>query len=367
MKTGINDGKNIGGKNMSCIFLPRIFLPFSPHAALALLVGLLANTMPAAGEGTPAAIRVASVGDNTTQGGHGHGEETSPAVLGRLLVADNTRLPADGSTDFLLFAAEGMHKVVILARNGSIQWEYPAEMSRDAWRLPTGNVLFCYNNEYNAERNDNPSGVMEVTPDKRVVFHFRTLGQVWSCQRMTDGDTLVGAASQGRLLLVGPDGTLVRSIKLRGAPGHSCLRNARQIEGGHFLVAEEGSHAVREYSADGALLREIKVDFPPYSAVRLTNGHTLACGQGKMAEFDGQGEAVWSVRSDDFPELGIRWFAGLQVLPDGNILVCNAGGKVPFFELNHKKEIVWRWPATAPLLSLGHGLQRLDIPTSPLK
>ena len=281
--------------------------------------------------------------------------------------ADESKTPPPNSEHFLLFAAEGMQKIVVLGRDGSLRWEYPAQMSRDAWRLPNGNILFCYNNEYDSGRHDNPSGVMEVTPDKKIVFHFRTTGQVWSCQRMSDGHTLVGAASQGKLLIVNAEGTLVRSIKLVGTPGHSCLRNARQIEGGHFLVAEEGSHAVREYSAGGSLLREIKVDFPPYSAVRLANGNTLACGQGKMSEFDSRGESVWSVRADDFPQLGIRWFAGIQVLTDGNILVCNAGGKVPIFELNRAKQIPWQWPSTAAALSLGHGIQRLDIAGSPLK
>jgi len=270
-------------------------------------------------------------------------------------------------TNYLLFAAEGMRKIVILARDGSIQWEYPAEMSRDAWRLPNGNILFCYNNEYDSRRNDNPSGVLEVTPDKRIMFHFRTTGQVWSCQRMSDGNTLVGAASQGKLLIVGPDGTLVRSIQLRGAPGHSCLRNARQIEGGHFLVAEEGSRAVREYASDGALVREIQVDFPPYSAVRLANGNTLACGQTKMVEVDENGRVVWTLNAADIPEMGVRWFAGIQVLPNGNVLVCNAGGKVPFLEVNRQKQITWQWPSSAPAIPLGHGIQRLDIEGSLLK
>ena len=274
---------------------------------------------------------------------------------------------AETAARSLLFASEGAKKILLLDHEGSIQWEYPAEMSRDVWRLPSGNILCCYNNEYNSSRHDNPSGVIEVTRDKRIVFHFRTTGQVWSCQRMGDGNTLVGAASQGKLLIVGPDGVFVRSIQLLGAPGHSCLRNARQIEGGHFLVAEESSHAVREYAADGALLREIKVDFPPYSAVRLAGGNTLACGAQMMVEVDGGGRIVWSLTAAEIPQMGVRWFAGMQVLPGGNILVCNAGGKVPLFEVNRQKQVIWHWSSSAPTVALGHGIERLDIAGSPLK
>ena len=73
------------------------------------------------------------------------------------------------------------------------------------------------------------------------------------------------------------------------------------------------------------------------------------------------------MRSAEVPNLGIRWFAGIQVLPGGNILVCNAGGKVPFFEVDHKKEVIWQWPESAPVTSLGHGIQRLDIRGNLLK
>jgi hypothetical protein len=272
----------------------------------------------------------------------------------------------DASFRPVVFAAEGAKKILIYAKDGRVSWEYPAEMSRDVWQLPGGNVLFCYNDRYNSGRNDNPSGVMEVSPDKRVVFHFRTTGQVWSCQRLANGNTLVGASSQGKLLIVDPRGRIVKTIKLRNAPGHSCLRNARQLASGNFLVAEESAHMVREYSSDGVLVREIAVQFPPYSAVRLANGNTIACGQKSLVEVSPDGKTVWSLSDRDLPQLGIRWFAGIQALPDGSIFVCNAGGKVPFFEVNRRKQIVWQWPSSTPSV-LGHGIQRLDVSGTAIK
>jgi hypothetical protein len=44
-------------------------------------------------------------------------------------------------------------------------------------------------------------------------------------------------------------------------------------------VAEEFAHTAREYSVEGKLVRQIKVPFAPFSAVRLDNGHTVICGQ----------------------------------------------------------------------------------------
>ena len=258
----------------------------------------------------------------------------------------------------LLFAAEGAKSIIRYDATGRVAWEFPAEMSRDVWQLPSGNILFCYNNNYDSSKNDNPSGVMEVTPDKQVVFHFKTTGQVWSCQRLPDGNTMVGAASQGKLLIVNPKGDVVREIKLTSRGGHSCIRNARQIKGGDFLVAEESAHAVRRYGPEGKLVREIKVSFAPYSAVLLDNAHILACGQQTMVELDDKDQIVWSLDGKALPTLGVRWFAGIQVLPNGNIFICNAGGKIGFFEITREKTIAWQSPEGFPM---GHGIQRLDV------
>jgi len=284
---------------------------------------------------------------------------TSLLVLAVTFCLAQTLMASDKFPPFL-YAAEGAQKIIRYGSNGEAVWDYPAPMARDVWALPNGNVLFCFNRDYDGARHDNPSGVMEVTPAKQVVFSFSTTGQVWSCQRLLDRNTLVGAASQGRLLVVNQEGKIVKTIPLLNPPGHSCLRNARQLPNGHFLVAEESAHAAREYSAEGKLVREIQLSFAPYSVVRLENGNTVICGQQSMVEVDPANKIIWSVEGKDLPEVGIRWFAGIQVLPNGDIFVCNAGGRVPFFELARDKRIVWQNPG-GMTIPLGHGVQRLDV------
>lgn len=271
-----------------------------------------------------------------------------------LLLAAASASPCWAAT--FLYAAEGA-KTVCIYDNGKVTWEYPVEMCRDAWRLPNGNVLFAYNNNYNSRQNDNPSGVMEVTPDKKIVFHFQTTGQVWACQRLADGNTLVGAASQGKLLIVDPKGVVVKTIPLKNKPGHSCIRYARGLANGNFLVAEESAKTVREYDGDGKVVREIAVEFPVFACVRLANGNTVISGKSSIVEVDVAGKVVWRLDAASVPQLGVRWFAGLQVLPNGNLFVCNAGGKVPVFEIGRDKRVVWQ---TETALPIGHGVQRLD-------
>jgi hypothetical protein len=227
-----------------------------------------------------------------------------------------------------LYAAEGAQKIIRYGSDGNVAWEYPAEMARDVWALPNHNVLFCFNRQYDSGKHDNPSGVMEVTPGKRVVFSFSTTGQVWSCQRLVDGNTLVGAASQGKLLVVNPEAMVIKTIHLLNPPG--------------------------------TLVREIKLSFAPFSVIRLENGNTVISGQQSMVEVDPADKIIWSVDGKDLPDLGIRWFAGIQVLPNGNIFVCNAGGKVPFLEIGRDKRVIWQSP-NGMNIPFGHGVQRLDI------
>ncbi len=194
-----------------------------------------------------------------------------------------------------LYTSEVEQKIQRYDESGSVVWEYPAQTARDVWQLPNGNVLFPYsvsNGVNNAE-----TGVMEVSPDKKVVWQFKTHGQVYSCQRLADGNTLVGATQQGRLLIVSPGGQVVKSFAVKNAAaGHGSMRNVRALADGHFLVAEESACAAREYDADGTLLREFKTPFPTYSAIRLPSGNTVTCGKTGIVEFDAAGLPVWELK-----------------------------------------------------------------------
>lgn len=285
------------------------------------------------------------------------------AVAGGLLFAAE---PEAGRFPPLLFTSESEQKILRYDESGRVVWAYPAATARDVWQLPNGNVLFPYsisNGLNNAE-----TGVMEVTPDKKIAWQFKTHGQVYSCQRLPDGNTLVGATQQGRLMVVSPEGKVVKSFEIRNAQaGHGSMRNVRALPDGHFLVAEESARAAREYDAEGRLLREFKTPFPTYSAVRLPSGNTVTCGKTGIVEFDPAGSPVWELKNTDVPELGIRWFAGLQVLPNGNLFICNAGGKVAFAEISKAKKVVWKCDMTRVKSSMGHGIQRLDVSGIPLK
>jgi len=228
-------------------------------------------------------------------------------------------------------------------------------VSRDVWLLENGNILFPFYFKKGARTGQ--GGVREVNPNGKTVWEFDAKGWTLSCQRLPDGNTLIGAAGQCAILVVNPRGEVINKIdvKMRTPHQHS-LTMARQLANGHFLVAEETMKLIREYDPDGQVVWEFQTPFTPFSAVRLDNGHTLFSGQHGLIEVTPDKKIAWTLQRSDVEAMGVRWFAGIQVLPDGHVLICNAGGKIPFFEVNRKKEVVWQSPLSQEDVGLGHGI-----------
>src|SRR4051812_8207781 len=53
-------------------------------------------------------------------------------------------------------------KVCIVSAEGKIEWQYECKNPQDCWKLPNGNILFCFK-----------SGALELTPDKKIVWEYK--------------------------------------------------------------------------------------------------------------------------------------------------------------------------------------------------
>lgn len=256
----------------------------------------------------------------------------------------------------------GGSKIRIFSAEGKLEWEYPCSSSvHETWVLPNGNVLFVSN------------GVREVTRDKRVVFEYKSDLYITTCQRLPDGNTLIGENPLNRVIEVDAQGTIVKTVQFAGGASDKSrnFRLARKLRNGHYLVAHEGEGMVREYDGDGALLKEIKTPGGPYAVVRLENGNTLiSCGAGKqVVEVDPAGNTVWDLKNGDIPGLELSWMAGLQRLPNGNTVMtcwfpCNdyKGKSTPqVFEVTPDKRVVWSFSAP-DLIGMANNIQLLDVP-----
>ena len=142
--------------------------------------------------------------------------------------------------------AAGGGRVVRFAADGKVLWDFKGGHTHDAWLLPSGNVLYA-GGEF----------VREVTPDKKIVFEYKPANQegggVYSCQRLENGNTLIGENSTGRVLEVDKDGHV--AFQLQTDPfkegEHHNLRMVRKLANGNYLVCHSGAHLVKEYTPTG--------------------------------------------------------------------------------------------------------------------
>jgi len=267
-----------------------------------------------------------------------------------LLVAAAATAQAQRPT--LLVSDYSGGRVARLTPAGQIDWEMPAPSTTDVWQLPNGNVLYSH-----------IRGVREATPDRQIVWEYKAADgeEVYGCQRLPDGNTLVGELGSCRAIEVAPDGkTIVKEVKLPATGAqHGRYRNLRKLANGHYLFVALNEGMVKELDDTGAVVWSVKAVGNPFGAVRLANGNTLVgCGDGHtIQEFDKDGKVVWEVGEHDLvwvDEQGresvvpLRFVGGVQRLPNGNTIVCNwvghgfMGRGPHVLEITPAKKIVWR-------------------------
>lgn len=240
--------------------------------------------------------------------------------------------------------AAGNNKVMILAPSGEILWQYPTKLTHDAWLLASGNVLFA-----------DGDSVTEVTPEKKVVWQFKSVtpqgGGTYACQRLANGNTMVGENSTGKILEVDPAGKVVFSLQTEPfkVGQHHNMRMARKLENGNYLVCHSGARTVKEYTAKGEVVWESKQPGAlAFAAVRTTKGTTLVSSLSQVIEYDAKGNKVWECSNKDVEGATISNMTGLHLLPNGNIVTgCyqayKNGEGCGLLEITREKKLVWRY------------------------
>ena len=253
-----------------------------------------------------------------------HAEQTLPAVKHAYIFSDI-----------------GAKRVFKMSADGKIEWEYPADQCTDIWMQKNGNILMSFTGK--------KRGVREVSPDKKVVWEYLTSSEVWTCQRLANGDTLIGEGSSRRLIEVNPAGKIVKTINIpSGGNKHMGMRHARKTAAGTYLVALLTDKAVREYDASGKMIREIKTPNMAFSVIRLKNGNTVIGYRDGVIEVDPKDKIVWHLTQKDIPEVKLHWICCVQRLPNGNTIVNNwfmhkrRPNDVPYFEITPDKKVVWK-------------------------
>jgi outer membrane protein assembly factor BamB len=238
----------------------------------------------------------------------------------------------------------GNNRLLVLSPSGDVLWQLPTKLTHDVWKLANGNILFA-----------DGATVTEVSPDKKVVFQYvakeQKGGGTFACQRLANGNTLVGENSTGRVLEIDPAGQAVFALQTSPfeAGQHQNMRMVRKLENGHYLVCHSGARLVKEYTPQGEVAWQVKVSGPlAFAALRTPQGTTLVSSLDQITEFNNAGQSVWTCTTSDIPGVTIHNMTGLHLLANGNLVVgCyrayNNGEGSALLEITHDKKLVWRY------------------------
>jgi outer membrane protein assembly factor BamB len=288
--------------------------------------------------------------------------------------------PGDGLAEHpFLYGGEG-YNAIDLVKDGKIVWTYQTgggwEID-DCWMLSNGNVL--YTRMQYAE---------EITPDKRVVWHFDSPPgtQSHSVQPIgLDHVLLVNNGLPAPMMMMFNTTTgkvewqhALDTISTTDAKTvHGQIRNARMTAAGTFLIPYMELNKVVEYDKDWNPIVTVQA-YQPWAALRVPNGDILISGNGEgwVREVDRTGRTVWEVTANELPGITLHTVQGISRLANGDTIISSnglGGGKpttqaiqtsVQMVEVTPKKKVVWviqDWQH----LGFGSWIQLLDEPGIP--
>ena len=274
-----------------------------------------------------------------------------------LLLAAASAPAADAIKHRLMFAeyGKGENRLVELDADGKLVWEYKFPSIAVIFQpLADGHVVFAHGGD--------PTGVTEIDHDKKSVWTtISKCPQVLGCQRLDNGNTLLGEQGPCRAVEINAKGEVVHVTKMTTTEQgyHLQVRNLHKLANGNILAAHEGEGAVREYDPDGKVVWEYTKVENAGEALRLDNGNTLmSCGtQKRVIEVTPAGEIAWEFGAKDAPELNLTWISSLQILKNGHYVVGNflrnqEGKGVHAFEVTRDKKVVWTFADHAMVKSL---------------
>ena len=210
-------------------------------------------------------------------------------------------------------------------------------------------------------------------------LHNATFAGTAAVRRLPNGNTVIGCNGPNqkgiRFYELGPDDRLIKTAEF---PQLNHMRLMRLSSKGSLLFGagsdvSAAADLVIEADLSGKILAQFNLPPPAkhvYQVLQLANGNLLAAGGygHYLAEIDPSGAIVPRKASQELPpEIQPHFWAGFQILKNGNLLQCNWTGHGPqdsikgaqLVEFNPAGNVVWSWHDPQRAGSI-HGVIVLD-------
>jgi hypothetical protein len=267
---------------------------------------------------------------------------------GLLLTAILMGAPAGEIQHRFLAVDESRHQVVYVDQfDATKNWTIVLPVKRrDVQLIGQGRLLVGGADGYREYRLSDQKLLKEVTGFPGAA----------AARRQADGRTILACNQEGVTVYeLGADDKPLRMANFKNIPSTRLVRMTPQ---GTFLFGS--LNQVYEGSFQGQILKSISLPKGAwaYQALRRTDGHLLVAG-GYLPcfyEFDADGKLLRTLGGKDSPDaaaLGLKFFAGFQILPTGNLVISNWTGHgandsqkgTQLVEYSPQGQVLWKWHA----------------------
>ena len=284
-----------------------------------------------------------------------------PVILFCLLTFSSV-FSQTGHQHFLL-RDEGLSQLSYIDLGDSTKnWYQPIPTGRDLQLIGNNRVLIGTDNGY--EERDIATG--------KKLYELASFPGTISARRLSNGNTvLVGLNWQGKegivLVEVNNNASVQRLIVY---PGFKYARLVRETVAGTFLIT--ANDLAFEGDLSGNVLWKAKItsnrDPHCWQALRLSNGQTVVSSgyAGNIQVFAKDGSLLKTISGPD--AVKPNFYAGLQILPNGNYVVINWEGHgkthgdtgTQLLEYTPDGKMVWSWQQSSAHFSSLHAVIILD-------
>jgi len=264
----------------------------------------------------------------------------------------------------LLLRDEGISQLAYIdLKNPAANWYTPIPTGRDIQLVGKGLILVGTGNGYEE---------YELATGKKV-FELNSYPGTLAARRLRNGNTLLTGVNwqqkQGIVLVeVNAAGTVQQLINY---PGFDYVRLVRETATGNFLVT--ANNVLFEGTRDGSIVWKVVIGdaqkMHAWQALRLKNGQTVvSTGYGKNLEFlSTEGKLLDTISGP--AAVNPNFFAGFQILPNGNYVVANWQGHGPkqgangvqVLEYTPAGKLAWSWQQDANKFSSLQAVIVLDV------